>query len=231
MGWNSQVVIATLVIIEGNDDGLFVYNGTPANGNLIATIVAGPGTDPDGNQYLGGITAYDSSSDAGQLEGIGLQVTNGGHLVGKLQYSSAAAAFYLEAFQGFSQLMTDALTAVEPGSSPAALETWHALALDTGWTAGSGSNPVPSYRVMPDGGVQISGYATHTSFSGSLNLCSGANVLPAAYRPTTNQFFAAYTATGACGMVVQPSGQIVVQFAPAASTDIRFCSPSLPVNL
>lgn len=49
--WSSQVVIANQVIIEGSNDGLFVYNGAPALGNLIASIAATPGTDPYGNVY------------------------------------------------------------------------------------------------------------------------------------------------------------------------------------
>lgn len=56
--WSSQVVIATQVIIEGEPDGLFVYNGTPTLGNLIASISPAAGTDPYGNHFLLGITTY-----------------------------------------------------------------------------------------------------------------------------------------------------------------------------
>lgn len=37
-----------------NDSGVFLYNGTPATGNLIGAIADGLGTDPFGNAYLGG---------------------------------------------------------------------------------------------------------------------------------------------------------------------------------
>lgn len=50
-GWSSQVVIASQVIIEGIADGLFVYNGAPTAGNLIASIAAQSGTDPYDNPY------------------------------------------------------------------------------------------------------------------------------------------------------------------------------------
>jgi hypothetical protein len=60
VGWTSQVVIAGLVIIEGVNDGLFVYNGAPAAGNLIASIASTSGTDPYGNKYLPGVTVYSS---------------------------------------------------------------------------------------------------------------------------------------------------------------------------
>lgn len=58
MGWSSQAQIAQLVIIEGNADGLFVYSGTPAAGNLIGSIVPAAGTDQYGNTYLPGVTDY-----------------------------------------------------------------------------------------------------------------------------------------------------------------------------
>lgn len=55
MGWSSQVVVANQVIIQGSNDGLFVYSGTPANGNLIVSAAAMAGTDPYGNTYPQGI--------------------------------------------------------------------------------------------------------------------------------------------------------------------------------
>jgi hypothetical protein len=48
---NPSIVIANKVIIEGTEDGLFVYSGSPALGNLIASISASNGTDQYGNQY------------------------------------------------------------------------------------------------------------------------------------------------------------------------------------
>jgi hypothetical protein len=54
-GWSSQVVIASQVIIQGAADGLFVYNGAPALGNLIVSAAAQAGTDPYGNTYPQGL--------------------------------------------------------------------------------------------------------------------------------------------------------------------------------
>jgi hypothetical protein len=50
---------------EGNDfvlnsHGLFIYDGTPALGNLIANISPTDGTDDFGNTYFGGIVTYTS---------------------------------------------------------------------------------------------------------------------------------------------------------------------------
>lgn len=45
-----------------NSSGAFFYNGTPAAGNLIASIAAQGGTDAFGNGYLAGITGYDNGN-------------------------------------------------------------------------------------------------------------------------------------------------------------------------
>jgi hypothetical protein len=44
-----------------NSSGSFFYSGTPALGNLIASITNAGGTDAKGNIYFGGITSYDPS--------------------------------------------------------------------------------------------------------------------------------------------------------------------------
>lgn len=46
-------VTANSVVVEGSGDGLFVYDGTPALGNLIIAIAAEAGTDQYGNSYSG----------------------------------------------------------------------------------------------------------------------------------------------------------------------------------
>lgn len=58
MGWNSQVVIAQQVIIEGSDDGLFVYSGTPTTGNLIGSWASMAGTDDYENPYPAGLAIF-----------------------------------------------------------------------------------------------------------------------------------------------------------------------------
>lgn len=56
--WSSQVIIASQVIIQGNPDGMFIYNGTPATGSLALSAAAQAGTDPYGNAYVQGIGLY-----------------------------------------------------------------------------------------------------------------------------------------------------------------------------
>lgn len=51
-------IIANQVIIEGPGDSLLVYSGTPAFGNLIASISPNNFTDAEGNAVLQGITSY-----------------------------------------------------------------------------------------------------------------------------------------------------------------------------
>lgn len=46
-------VTANTVIVDGAGDGVFIYNGVPANGNLILSIASTPGTDAYGNAYSG----------------------------------------------------------------------------------------------------------------------------------------------------------------------------------
>lgn len=53
--WSSQVVIANKVIIEGSNDYLLVYSGTPGPGTLIISIAPAAGIDPYGNFFPAGI--------------------------------------------------------------------------------------------------------------------------------------------------------------------------------
>src|ERR1044072_4202736 len=68
-----------------NDDGMFVYSGTPANGNLIASVAAASGTDAFGNSYLDGISQY--------LAGGFMKLANGGLWIGDIpdNYTNAGA--------------------------------------------------------------------------------------------------------------------------------------------
>jgi hypothetical protein len=47
-----------------NASGFFIYSGTPAAGNLIASIAAVAGTDSFGNTYLDGVVSYSGASFA-----------------------------------------------------------------------------------------------------------------------------------------------------------------------
>lgn len=76
MGWQTQVAVqiqAGDTII--NASGSFTYSGSPAAGNLIATVAPAPGTDAFGNQYIEGVTTYDDGT------GIATQLDQGSILM------------------------------------------------------------------------------------------------------------------------------------------------------
>jgi hypothetical protein len=52
-----------------NSAGAFFYSGTPAAGNLIASIASAAGTDGFGNAYLAGITSYTAGLTANLFDG------------------------------------------------------------------------------------------------------------------------------------------------------------------
>jgi hypothetical protein len=71
VGWTNTAVgtiIATKVIIEGDNGELFVYEGPPAAGNLLLAISANGGVDPYGNTFspiidIGGELVIDAAGD------------------------------------------------------------------------------------------------------------------------------------------------------------------------
>lgn len=84
MPWANNVV--TQLIIEGNNAGLFIYNGAPASGTLIGSWASMAGVDPFGNAYPAGINVL-----AGSLQGVSIATSAwiGGTIVSSL--ISAAA--------------------------------------------------------------------------------------------------------------------------------------------
>jgi hypothetical protein len=87
------------------------------------------------------------------------------------------------------------LAAVLPGTgtsstNPAQNEGWHAMTLDAGWSTVVNYR-APSYRLTPDGMIQLAGNASQSfPSSAGINL-NGSNPLPVAYRSpaTTVQDF------------------------------------------
>jgi hypothetical protein len=84
---------------------------------------------------------------------------------------------------------TGQLTAFQPLASPAAVETWRAMALAARWTNSGGTFPACQYRYLgsPPNSVEIIGTPTFTA-DGTTGLASGTALatLPAGYRPATN---------------------------------------------
>lgn len=63
MPWENNIV--TQLIIQGNNAGLFIYNGNPASGTLIGSWASMAGVDAYGNAYPAGINVL-----AGSLQGV-----------------------------------------------------------------------------------------------------------------------------------------------------------------
>jgi len=81
MGWSNQVVRASEVIIGGAPDSLFVYNGNPGPGDLIAWIVSHAGeTDPYGNAVPGPVigTQDPATGASARLNGSALVLSADG---------------------------------------------------------------------------------------------------------------------------------------------------------
>jgi hypothetical protein len=78
MGW--QVVYVPFLFAGNtiiNQNGIFVYNGTPAHGNLKASISGSSGTDDFGNAYIDNIAAYNTAGNGNNFIQIAVNPTTG----------------------------------------------------------------------------------------------------------------------------------------------------------
>lgn len=119
--WSNQGISLLIIQAGTGFSGLFVYNGAPATGNLIASIAPGAGTDPYGNAYPQGIM---DQSPGGTLQAV----LNGASLT--LNKISGIAAPPLINLADATSLTTDGTTirsasivtpiigAVVPGTRP-----------------------------------------------------------------------------------------------------------------
>lgn len=133
--WTNQV--QNQVIVAGPGSGIFVYAGTPALGNLIASISSAPGTDPYGNTYPGGIL--------GELETNEIQFLSGSTVVGQLGPVGGGAVPPLTLLN--EPFASTAGTAANP--SLITTDTWHNAAPAGGWSG------TVQYQLRPDGTVAL----------------------------------------------------------------------------
>jgi hypothetical protein len=158
-GVSNAVVIAHLVVVYGAQGGIFVYSGTPANGNLIVSIAAGTGTDKYGNAYNGGVESYlPGGNESSSLYQASLGLVNGALSVSL----SLTASGLLQLLGGRTDIALQIgmplfvpLDAQYPGAAIGTVEPWHALPLINGWAAGSGLPP--RYKLMVDNTVMFNG--------------------------------------------------------------------------
>jgi hypothetical protein len=74
-----SIIIANQVIVEGSDDGVFVYNGTPSLGNPPILSVVSPGTteDPYGNTVTSVLVIGDYGANSIQFDSQGDVLVHG----------------------------------------------------------------------------------------------------------------------------------------------------------
>jgi hypothetical protein len=108
-GGAAGTVRARIVIVSGTNEGVFVYNGAPGTGTLLASLVGQTTTDPFGNPVQpNGLTIYNGTQSAFLgiasplgvaevllrfLTGASFEATNGGLEFNYAQLGSGATAF------------------------------------------------------------------------------------------------------------------------------------------
>lgn len=211
-----------LVVISGTSSngtvGLFVYSGTPANGNLVASIASTAGTDQFGNAYLAGITSYDpavTGNIVNLLAGV-ITLENTGfpsQIGATISFANAsmsiigarnAVAFANEiilAGGGSGGTVTRIqgsdgsnayLKTCEPNNFGAST-TFHTLSgFNTGWSVGGECE----YRLTVENEVEIRfRNLVHDGVTANPDgtvILSSANGLPSAFRPSSARRAAAY---------------------------------------
>lgn len=222
----NNVTIRGGIVIGGTT---LVYEGTPAAGNLIASIASAPGTDPMGNPYQEGFTSY--LPGVGYVQMIDGQVnffnTSGGVIM-SLQQTDTGGLVITGGSGGYLAIpvpIADALTASEPGAASfGTAETWHTASLGSGWTG------TAQYTARPDGTVALRTLGS----LGAGTITSGTTLftLPAAYEPAVAQVIPAIISAVGSGsaatgdspyLQIGTNGAVdVFNISTQVATNIRF---------
>ena len=151
-------ITTNTVVLDGATGSVLVYSGTPAAGNLIASIAATGGTDAFGNAYVGGITAYSGANVWASLTAgtLSLQGASGQDQAGQLATSGSGATFLSSGLQTGADTGAEVIAqsaAAAGGSSTITLsativETTNGLAVAGALTVG-GVNIVTALSGQP----------------------------------------------------------------------------------
>jgi hypothetical protein len=161
---------------------------TDGSGNHLAVIEWLNQTNPAAvPPYLAGVTGPGAGNIASLHSG---QQSNADSdtaiwLLSAIANDGSNSRFLVDAAQ--LQLFSGAGPVLVPSGAGFAVDSWHAITLDAGWTAGA---QAPQYRLLPDGNVQVRGQASHASFSAGTNI-NGSSPLAAAYQPAQTRFYRA----------------------------------------
>lgn len=135
-----------------NPSGVFVYNGTPAFGNLIYSQTGAAGTDEFGNAYLQGSTTYQFGIALQQIgnELIGwFAITAAGPYT--LTGSSIAFGISPGSISIGGALGSIGGTAANP--TKVTTDTWETMTLINGWSVGAGG--YAQYKLEPNNRVSV----------------------------------------------------------------------------
>lgn len=157
-----------------NSYGSFLYSGTPAAGNLIASIAPVAGNDAAwtsgaGNNYQEGVTSY-STGIYVSLDGGQLNFSNGAYISESTNYINFGGKPL-----NIMVPINSVLDAVQPGTTATA-EGWHTLTLANSWTG------TLQYKLKPDNTVMLRSQGTLTVGTRTTGTTIG--TLPTGYRPT-----------------------------------------------
>ena len=198
---NGSPDITLQTIAEGQRKVFQIYTNTtvPADfaDGTATGIALGPGATAFDVSYYGYFYGTGSGGNAVQLRMIGTTAGSGFQTAGAgsdgkvvITYSSSSSiVFGLSAIAGtdsngnaYAAGYTGPVSAFTPGSSPATVETWHTITMDTGWATETGYD-APQYRILPDGDLELKGCAFFDFTSGAGKTLNNSNPLPTGYRP------------------------------------------------
>lgn len=218
----NNIVIRGGTVVGGN---AFYYSGTPAAGNLVASIAAASGVDSFGNNYVAGEASYAATFAtainggqvvwyAGSLSGgwssvatatshavvpQGLVINVAAELA--LTNSAGSSGLLLGTAVGPNvTLLQGAVGPITSGMPGAAntVETWHAMSpLLNSWANQAAPNVQCQYRAVasPPSTIEV---------IGSLNAAAATAItfftLPAGYRPASSQMFPVGTFNGSAAI-------------------------------
>ena len=151
-----------------NTNGAFFYSGTPAAGNLIASVATAAGTDAFGNNYLAGVASYQASFAS--PVGGGFVVFYFGSLAGGWTQggqieTTASGGLVLDPGSG----VVDVLNVLQVNGSP---NTATAGLTDGTINGTSGQSGLPNGGITGTSGGASAGTA-HTHGPGSFSVTNG----------------------------------------------------------
>jgi hypothetical protein len=209
--FDASQTIQAGTIVAANIAASTITSGLIAAGTVVAGIV--DATTITGAQLIatgtsGDILVYSGTPAAGNLIGA-WSGTAGTDAFGNA-YASNISAFNL--------------TALQPGSNPTALETWHTLGpIGNGWTTNHGR-----YRRTAENEIQLDVSLT-AGGSPTYGTLTWPNTMPAAYRPIVVRRLAGVPSGGAaCHSTINTNGTVSSNIpSPAGTFD---CCGRVPLD-